>query len=33
MKTSIQLKKNTGRGSQGVCRQDEFIVGKQPVVK
>jgi hypothetical protein len=26
-------KKNTGRGSQGACRQDELIGGKPPVVK
>jgi hypothetical protein len=30
----VQLKnKITGRESQGVCRQDELISGKQPVVK
>jgi hypothetical protein len=26
-------KKITGRESQGACRQDELIGGKQPVVK
>jgi hypothetical protein len=25
--------KNAGRDSQGVCRQDELIGGKPPVVK
>jgi hypothetical protein len=31
---SVQLKnKNSGRGSQGACRQDELIGGKPPVVK
>jgi hypothetical protein len=30
---SAQLKKNTGRGSQGAWRQDELIGGKSPVVK
>jgi hypothetical protein len=25
--------KNSGRGSQGICRQDELIGGKPPVVK
>jgi hypothetical protein len=31
---SIQLEnKITGRGSQRVCRQDEVIGGKPPVVK
>jgi hypothetical protein len=30
---SVQLKKNTGRGSQGAWRQDELIGGKPPVVK
>jgi hypothetical protein len=25
--------KNTGRESQGACRQDELIGGKPPVVK
>jgi hypothetical protein len=30
----VQLEhKNSGRGSQGVCRQDELIGGKPPVVK
>jgi hypothetical protein len=33
MKASIQLKKITGRDSQGACRQDELIGGKPPVVK
>jgi hypothetical protein len=26
-------KKNTGRESEGACRQDELIGGKSPVVK
>jgi hypothetical protein len=26
-------KKNTGRESQGACRQDKLIGGKPPVVK
>jgi hypothetical protein len=31
---SVQLEnKITGRESQGVCRQDELIGGKLPVVK
>jgi hypothetical protein len=31
---SVQLEnKNSGRGSQGACRQDELIGGKPPVVK
>jgi hypothetical protein len=30
---SVQLEnKNSGRGSQGACRQDELIDGKPPVV-
>jgi hypothetical protein len=30
----VQLEnKNSGRGSQGACRQDELIGGKPPVVK
>jgi hypothetical protein len=33
MTASIQLKKNTGRESQGACRQDELIGDKPPVVK
>jgi hypothetical protein len=31
MKTSIQLKKNAGRQSQGACRQDKLLGGKLPV--
>jgi hypothetical protein len=27
------VEKITGRGSQGACRQDELIGGKQPVAK
>jgi hypothetical protein len=30
---SVQLKKDTGRGSQGAWRQGELIGGKPPVVK
>jgi hypothetical protein len=31
---SVQLENNiSGRESQGVCRKDEFIGGKPPVVK
>jgi hypothetical protein len=31
---SVQLEnKNTGRGSQGACRQDEMFDGKPPIVK
>jgi hypothetical protein len=33
MTASFQLKKITGRESQGACRQDELIGGKPPVVK
>jgi hypothetical protein len=34
MKASVQLvNKITGRDSQGTCRQDELISGKQQVVK
>jgi hypothetical protein len=33
MTASVQLKKNTGRESQGACRQEELIGGKPPVVK
>jgi hypothetical protein len=33
MTASIQLKKITGRESQGACHQDEMIGGKQPAVK
>jgi hypothetical protein len=29
----VQLKKNSGRGSQGAWRQDKLIGGKPPVVK
>jgi hypothetical protein len=30
---SVQLEnKNSGRGSQGACREDELIGGKPPVV-
>jgi hypothetical protein len=29
----VQLKKKSGRGSQGSWRQDEVIGGKPPVVK
>jgi hypothetical protein len=32
--TSVQLeKKITDRESQGACRQDELIGGKEPVIK
>jgi hypothetical protein len=31
-KCSVE-KKNTGRASQGACRQDELIAVKPPVVK
>jgi hypothetical protein len=30
---SVQLKRNTGRKSQGGCRQGETICGKPPFVK
>jgi hypothetical protein len=31
---SVQLEnKNSGRGTQGACRQDELLGGKPPVVK
>jgi hypothetical protein len=33
MKASIQLENIAGRESQGACRQDELIGGKQPLVK
>jgi hypothetical protein len=33
MIASVQLKKITGRESQGVCHQYELIGGKLPVVK
>jgi hypothetical protein len=33
MKASIQLKRITGRQSQGACHQDELIGGKPPVAK
>jgi hypothetical protein len=34
MTSSVQLEiKNSGRGSQGACHQDELIGGKPPVVK
>jgi hypothetical protein len=34
MTASIQLKENnTGRESQGACRQDELMGGKPPVMK
>jgi hypothetical protein len=33
MTASVQLKKITGRESQGACRQDELIGGKPPLVK
>jgi hypothetical protein len=33
MKTSVQLKKNAGRQSQGAFRKGEMIGGKPPVVK
>jgi hypothetical protein len=34
MTASVQLEnKNTGRESQGVCRQDELIGGKPPFIK
>jgi hypothetical protein len=33
MTSSVQLKKITGRESQGAFRQDELIGGKPPVVK
>jgi hypothetical protein len=33
MTASVQLKKITGRETQGACRQDELIGGKPPVVK
>jgi hypothetical protein len=32
MTTNVQLKKDTGRESQGACRKDELIGGKPPVV-
>jgi hypothetical protein len=32
IKTSIQLKKNAGRESQGACRQDELIGGSRKVI-
>jgi hypothetical protein len=33
MKASVQLKKNTGRESQGAYPQDELIGSKSSVVK
>jgi hypothetical protein len=33
MIASVQFKKETGRESQGACRQDELIGGKPPVLK
>jgi hypothetical protein len=33
MTASVQLKRSTGRESQGPCRKDELIGGKLPVVK
>jgi hypothetical protein len=33
MTASVQLKKNAGRESQGVYRQDKLIGDKPPVVK
>jgi hypothetical protein len=30
---SVELKKNAGRESKGVWRQDELIGGKSPVVE
>jgi hypothetical protein len=33
MTASVQLKKKTGRESQGDCRQGELIGGKAPVLK
>jgi hypothetical protein len=33
MTASVQLKTKSGRESQGVCRQDELIVGKLPDAK
>jgi hypothetical protein len=33
MTASVQLKKNTGRESQGACHQDELSGGKPLVVK
>jgi hypothetical protein len=33
MKASFQPRKIAGRESQGVCRQNELIGGKSPVVK
>jgi hypothetical protein len=32
MAAEVQLKKNSGRDSQGAWRQDELIGGKLPVV-
>jgi hypothetical protein len=32
MTASVQLKKNTGRQSEGACRQNELIGGKPPVI-
>jgi hypothetical protein len=33
LKGSIANKRNSGRESQGTCRQDELIGGKPPVAK
>jgi hypothetical protein len=33
MTAGVQLKKNSGRESEGVWRQDKLIGGKPPVVK
>jgi hypothetical protein len=33
MTGSVQLKKNDGRESQVVCRQDELIGGTPPIAK
>jgi hypothetical protein len=33
MTASIDLKKNTGRESQGACRQDKLMGGKPLVIK
>jgi hypothetical protein len=32
MTASVEMKETTDRESQGACRQDELIGGKQPVV-
>jgi hypothetical protein len=33
MNASVHLEKNTGRESQGACRQGELIDAKPPIVK